>query len=124
MNLRTILCGCHAYCGLEEVVESGNGIEPEFGCQCFQWNVIVRVGQGSDCFVDAEVVDVMSKTGLRMLVDDTRQVGTVCTQKFGHLVFVECLVLINLFFSHGLFQLSEEFQTLFIAAPLSVYQRH
>ena len=70
VNLRTVLCWCHAYRGLEEVVKGGNGIETEFGCQCFQRNVIVRVGQGSDGFIDAEAVHIMGETGLCMLVDD------------------------------------------------------
>ena len=70
VNFRTVLCGCHAYRGLEEVIEGGNRIEAKFGCQCFQRNVIAWIGQGSDCFIDAEMVDVMGEACLRMFVDD------------------------------------------------------
>ena len=79
VNFRTVLCWCHSNSGLEEIIESGNGIETEFGCQCFQRYVVRWVGQGSDSFVDAEMVHIMRETGLRMLVDDARQVGAVGT---------------------------------------------
>ena len=79
VHLGTVLGRSHSHSRLEEIVERGNGIETEFGCQCFQRYVVRWVGQGSDSFVDAEMVHIMRETGLRMLVDDARQVGAVGT---------------------------------------------
>ena len=102
--LITILLGRNAYRILEYLIECAHGTKTNFGSHSLEQNVILRVTQQTNGFINPVIIDILSKILLSLFVDDLRQISPVRPQQIGHPFLCQQVLLVNLLFLHQSFQ--------------------